>query len=454
MLIQELREELKQRGQVEAQLRARIAELEAARRTTSRNSSKPPSADGPGARPRSLRRPSGRGPGGQVGHEGSTLEMTSRPDVVVEHRPWVCGGCEGALPGQGPVVAVERRQVFDLPEPIRLQVVEHQLATVACPNCAALTKADAPPGAPRQVHYGARVRALATYLVSAQHLTIQRCADLFADLFGAPISPGTITSIITGVAEQIHTSFAPAAADAIAASPIAHVDETGFTIAGRTQWVHSISTPEWTWIAPHAKRGRLATDDIAVLPRFTGILVHDAWAPYDTHADLHGHQLCCAHLLRELQAVTDNHHHTPSQWCWAEQTASALRAIIDDPTTIDTYRAHITAACAVAPTLDPDTNGKLGTKSAALRRRIQKRLDDYLRFTTRHDLPATNNPAEQEIRMVKIKQKITGGMRTLAGATAFTTIRSYLSTARKHHIGPLHALHTVTNGHTWLPTTP
>ena len=195
-------------------------------------------------------------------------------------------------------------------------------------------------------------------------------------------------------------------------------------------------------------------DEIGILPDFTGTLVHDGWAPYDTYPGVAAHQLCCAHVLRELQAVSDQHAHPDGAWCWAVQTKDALTSIIADPATVTTGQHLIRSALAVAPADDPDPPGKTGKKHAALRRRLTARQDDYLRFTTDPAVPATNNPAEQEIRTVKVKQKVSGCMRTLQGAVTFASIRSYLSTARKHQIPPLQALASLTSDNIWLPATP
>ena len=436
-----------------AELEAENRELKAAARLSSRNSSLPPSKDGPGAPPRSQRRPSGRKPGGQVGHEGVTLAMVDEPDHVQEHRPSSCAACEHPLASDGTVVGVQRRQVFDLPE-VTVRVTEHRLASVVCPGCQNVTKASGPQHASRQVQYGPGVAAIASYLVAYQHMPYQRAAHLLSDLLGTPMSTGTVVALHEGLAQHVAETFEPVAADLIAAAPVAHVDETGFKIGGALQWVHSISTPTTTWLARHARRGKDATDHIGILPRFTGVLVHDAWAPYDKHHTTAGHQLCCAHLLRELQAVTDNHNHQGGAWCWAEQVAHAIRTTITDRSQEPEARHLITAAIHTAERLDPDLGGRLGKKSAALRKRLTARIDDYLRFTTDPTIPATNNEAEQQIRMVKIKAKITGGMRTETGANHFLTLRSYLATARKHTIQPLDALRAAAHGNTWLPATP
>ena len=435
-----------------AELTARVGELTARLGANSSNSGVPPSKDPPGAPSRSLRKKTGRRPGGQAGHEGKTLAVVDSPDRVVEHRPHLCAGCGHDLQGRSSC-SVEARQVFDLPADLCLEVVEHRLASVRCPSCRTVTKATAPPGVVRQVQYGPNVASVAVHMVCSHYVAVDRAANLLADLFGRKVSPATVTAMVDQAAAVVHQHARPVIARLLATGPVAHADETGFKVAGTTWWAHSLSNPAATWIAVHPNRGKKATDDIGLLPTFTGTLVHDAWATYDTYLDLSAHQLCCAHVLRELQAVQDHHDHAPDTWCWAEQTAAALSHIIADPTTVATYRPWITSAGALATADDPGPPG-LEAKHAALRRRLKDRLADYLRFTTDPAVPATNNPAEQEIRMVKIKQKVSGGMRTGHGARSFTTIRSYLSTARKHAVAPLQALASLGSDNIWLPATP
>jgi transposase len=437
-----------------AELTAQVAELVARLGADSSSSGLPPSKDPPGARTRSLRKKTGRKPGGQVGHEGRTLQVSDAPDRVVEHRPGACAGCGDRLDGLSVPTKVEARQVFDLPGRLRLEVTEHRLASVRCPGCREVTRADAPGGVVRQVQYGPNVASLAVHLVSSHYVALERAGDLLGDLFGYQASPATITTMVDQAAARVVADARPVIADLLAAGAVAHADETGFKVAGARFWAHSLSSPAATWIEVHARRGKKAMDDIGILPRFTGTLVHDLWTAYDAYPGVADHQLCCAHVLRELQAVSDHHDHPDGTWCWAYQVADALTSIIADPATVATGRHLIRSALAAATSTDPDPPGKLGKKHAALRRRLKDRLDDYLRFTTDPTVPATNNPAEQEIRMVKIKQKISGSMRTLHGANAFAAIRSYLSTARKHHVAPLQALTSLTSDSIWLPAAP
>src|SRR5580693_3788448 len=306
-----------------AQARERIAELETRLKQNPRNSSRPPSSEGldkPPPRPRSLRKKSGRKPGGQDGHEGTTLAQAARPDREIRHEPGCCGRCGAGLAGR-PVTGVERRQVFDLPE-VTIKVTEHQLIEREC-GCGQRTKAAAPQGAEAPVQYGPRVAAIIVYLYAGQFLSKERTTQALAELFGIPLSSGTVAGITARAAGRL-AGFLERAREQIAASDVAGFDETGFRVQGRLHWVHCARTGKYTLLMVHPKRGTEAMEAMGVLPRFDGVAVHDAWAPYDTYT-APDHQLCGAHALRELQAVTDAA--AGDRWCWATQAAEALTAM-------------------------------------------------------------------------------------------------------------------------------
>jgi transposase len=302
--------------------RARIDELEARLRQTPRNSSRPPSSEGLDKPPprRSLRERSGRKPGGQDGHEGTPLAQVARPDRELRHEPGCCGRCGAGLTVR-PVTGVERRQVFDLPE-VAVTVTGHQLIEREC-RCGHRTKGAAPQGAKAPVQYGPRIAAIIVYLHAGQFLSKERTAQALAELFGIPLLSGTVAGITARAAGRLD-SFLERVRDTIAAAEVAGFDETGFRAVGRLHWVHCARTGKYTLLVVHHKRGRQAMEAMGILPSFAGIAVHDAWAPYDTYT-APDHQLCCAHALRELQAVTDAAHE--GQWCWATQAAEALAAM-------------------------------------------------------------------------------------------------------------------------------
>ncbi len=449
------------RAEVEA-LRAEVAELRRQLGSNSQNSSKPPSTDSPFDKPapKSQRRRSGRKPGGQPGHPGATLRQVADPDTVVVHEPAACRCCGAGLMGR-PVSRVERRQQFDIP-PVTVTVTEYQLVEREC-ECGARTRADAPAGVDAPVQYGPRIAAIIVYLYVGQFLSKKRTAQALAELFGTPVSEGTVAAVTARAADGLD-DFLAHVRDRIAAAPVAHFDETGLRVEGKLRWVHSASTGRYSLITVHDKRGRVAMDAAGVLPGFTGVAVHDAWAPYDTYTAV-THALCNAHALRELQAVTDQ---TPDgDWCWAEQTADALRDLKDlveaalaaDPASLHTLdQAAVTdaltryrSAVRIGANATADRATKLQAKHHALARRLITREADYLRFTTNPQVSFDNNAAEREIRMIKVRQKVSGCLRTLTGAEQFCAIRSYLATARKHDIGFFHALATLAEGRPWPP---
>jgi transposase len=457
-LVVSLRAELAERlAELERALE-RIAELEARLRQTPRNSSNPPSSEGLAKpAPRSLRKRSGRRPGGQDGHKGQTLSQVARPDREVRHEPGCCGRCRAGLAGR-PVAGVERRQVFDLP-PVRAEVTEHQLVEREC-ACGHRTKAAAPGGAEAPVCYGPRIAAVIIYLVIGQFLSKKRTAQALAELFGVPLSSGTVAGITARAAGNLG-GFLEWARERIAGSPVAGFDETGFRVDGRLAWVHCARTGKYTLLMVHPRRGKQAMEAMGVLPAFAGVAVHDAWAPYDIYTGA-GHQLCCAHALRELQAVADL---APvGEWCWAVQAADALTAMQKlvseaisqgrgavDPATMDTHIRRYRSAALIGASQTAARSGALMRKHHALARRLLGRQDDYLRFTRDFRVSPDNNGCERDIRMAKLKQKISGCLRTFTGAQHFCAIRSYLSTAAKHGMHFFDALVMLAEGEPWMP---
>ncbi|WP_406044585.1 IS66 family transposase [Micromonospora sp. NBC_00898] len=439
---------------------ARVADLEARLKLSSSNSSKPPSSDGLAKpAPKSLRGRSGRGPGRPKGQDGVTLERVADPDVVLRHRPAVCAGCGKSL-AAATEIEVTRRQVIDLPEP-KPQVTEHQLITLAC-ACGHHTTAPAPPEASAPVVYGPRLAGIGVYLLHGQFLSVSRTAAAIKDLFGVPVAAGTVAGWVKRTALGIIDRVLPVIAGRVAAAPVAHFDETGMRTAGRLAWLHSASTPTDVLLAVHAKRGTIAMDEIGILPRFRGVAVHDAWAPYDTYTDA-VHALCNAHALRELIYVTDTA--TGLVADLAGQAISALRQLnqlVGTAHTADAtpdqadlaYHLHLLrSAVVLGAQATAERASKLERKHHALFVRLRDRRDDYLRFVTNPAVPFDNNPAERTIRMPKLRIKVSGSMRTLTGAEHFAAIRSYTATATRNGLGMLDALITAAAGNPWIPTT-
>jgi transposase len=377
----------------------------------------------------------------------------AEPDEVVRHEPARCGGCGAGLT-RAPEVGLARRQVFDLP-PIAIRVTEHDLVSRLC-RCGVTTTAKDPAGVNAPVQYGPRIKAIMVYLYMGQYLSKHRTAKAMSELFGTPVSDGTVSSATARAAKDL-AGFAAAVTKKIAAADVVHFDETGFRADGKLHWLHSASTSKFALITCDPKRGREAMDRAEVLPNFTGIAVHDAWAPYDTYKQM-THALCNSHVLRELIAVTDYHAQSADSWCWAGQAIDSLIALIEladagpiDPAQLASHRELLVHAARIGTTTP--VPGPVGDKHRALARRINNRIEDYLRFTTDARVPADNNAAEREIRMAKLRQKVSGSMRTLTGAKHFAILRSYLSTTAKHGIDGLGALIQLTTGNPWMPQT-
>jgi transposase len=452
-LVVSLREEL-------AAANGRIAELEARLGLNSSNSGKPPSSDGlakPAPKTRSLRSGKVKKPlGGQPGHQGRTLSQVADPKYTIDHEPGGCG-CGRSLAGR-PVTSVERRQSFDLPE-IAVEVTEHRLVEREC-VCGARTRGQAPAGVDAPVQYGPRVAAIVMYLYVGQFLSKSRAAQALAELFGTPISQGTVAAMVSRGATTLGV-FTAEIRRRLREAQVVGFDETGFRVAGKLHWVHCARTEEYTLVSCHPKRGVKGMAALGVIGGFTGVAVHDAWAPYDTYADA-DHQLCCAHVQRELQAVVDA---SPAgQWCWAQQAGKALvglQVLVDDAVAAghnaveEARRADLVAqlrsAALIGAKETSARSNKLMKKHNALARRLLDRQADYLRFVTDWRVPADNNGSERDIRMIKLRQKVSGCMRTLTGARQFCAIRSYLSTAAKHGVNFFEALVRLAEGDAWMP---
>lgn len=449
-----------QREQI-TRLEARIADLEAQLRQNSKNSSKPPSSDSPFVKPASLRAKGKRAPGRPSGQPGVTLEQVAAGEVTrfVVHEPEECASCGAGLTGELET-GRERRQVFDLPQ-LALEVTEHRLVARRC-GCGQITKARAPVEACAPAAYGPRIAALAVGLWHGQFLAKARVAEIMGQLFGAPMAPGTVASMATRLAARLG-EFQDAVREQIIAAGVAHFDETGFRVEASLMWVHSACTDSYSLLIVHPKRGIAAMDAMGVLPAFTGTAQHDAWAPYDTYTAA-THALCASHLLRELIAVTETGTGGPTGTiAMAEQAIGALldlktlaenshaQGLTPDATSAARFGHHLRAAALLGTAASCARGNERERKHHALFTRIAARFEDYLRFMDDPAVDFDNNEAEREIRMCKLRIKVSGSMRSVRGAAEFCLIRSYLQTTKKHGIGWLEALTDAMRGIPWMP---
>lgn len=381
--------------------------------------------------------------GGQPGHPGKTLCQVPTPDLTIDHVPANCAAC--GLPLRS--IAGEdylARQVFDLPVPVPLVVTEHRAHRCRCAACGTQTRAVFPEAVSAPVQYGARIAAFVVYLMNYQFVPEDRLATLMADLFGVSLSRATIGQMSRRAAERLQ-GFAEAVRERILSAPVKHLDETGFRIGGRTKWLHIAATLWLTFYRVSPKRGDMLTG-------VSGIIVHDHWKPYYTIAGV-DHALCNAHHLRELQAPVEIEHED-----WARRMQTLLRRACHvahlardqkaavSPRLIDLiarrYDAIVAdgmafheAQPALAIKLNRDGVPRGGRPPRRIGHNLLLRLDDrkrdVLRFLTDLDVPFTNNQAERDARMMKLRQKISGGFRSAQGASDFAVIRTMIGTARK-----------------------
>lgn len=420
-------------------LREENAELRARLDKNSSNSHKPPSSDGLRKVIKNNREKSGRQAGAQPGHEGKTLELVTEPDKIVRHA--IKGHCAcGKDLGNIKDKTILRRQVFDLPEKL-MEVTEHQVEIVRC-SCGRTHRAECEVKATTQ--YGERLKAFLVYANQYQLLPYDRLQELMQDVFGLPLGSGTIETANQNLYERLSTTEQQIT-EGLLKSPVIHSDESGIRCEGKTQWMHSVSNERYTYYAIHHKRGNEAMNAINILPQYKGICVHDRWASYDAYSCTHA--LCNAHLLRELKFAEEE-----SGRAWAGKMRLFLLKALElkkhnglHTASIQKLLRKYNRLLKAAREEEPPAQtaafpGKRGRKAKPQTLRLldvfAKRKYEVLRFLHNKDTPFDNNQAERDIRMVKLKQKISGCFRSQQGAQVFCRTRSYISTARKqgHHV--------------------
>jgi transposase len=458
--------------QVETQAAA-LQDMQARLGKTSANSSQPPSSDGY-AKPKrttSLRKPGQKPRGGQPGHRGDTLERVATPDQTAIHPVVACDRC-GADLADVAVTTHEERQVFDIPA-IRIEVTAHRAEVKTCPGCGAENRGAFPQGVTGPVQYGLGVKTWATYFQTQHFVPVERTAQIIEDLTGQRVAEATLMKAQRECAAAIAPATAAIQAQ-LRAAPVAHFDETGLRVAGKLRWLHGASTEGLTDYTVHAQRGQTAMDAAGILPGFAGRAGHDHWKSYFTYAD-GAHALCNAHHLRELKFIHEQYGQD-----WAETLAKLL---VEMKTAVDTVRdagqPALPADRGVAfeqryaealktgyecnprppPPPPPETGGKKRGRPAQtpplnLLDRLRNFQGETLAFLHDFRVPFDHNLAERDIRMVKVKQKVSGGFRTVEGAQGFAQIRGYLSTARKQAVNVFAAIRDAFAGCPFIPIAP
>ena len=415
----------------------RIAELERRLGLNSSNSGKPPASDGykKPSRVNNQREKTGRK---SAGHAGTTLRQVPLPDKVVDHCPAVCTGCGSALSLEQ-AIGHQKRQVFDIAKPV-VEVTEHRAHSCGCGACGTETQAAFPAEVTAATQYGTTVEALVVYLQAWQLIPEDRLAELMKEVFGVDVATSTIAAMGQRKAQEF-TGLAAHIEQQVKEATVKHLDETGYRVAGVLQWLHVASTALLTCYRTSAKRGTMLTG-------VRGTIVHDFWRSYLTMVGVL-HALCNAHHLRELKALMDIEkepwaramHRFLRQTCHAAHLARAQQRSLS-PRFLAWLSARYDRILALGFAFhesQPPLGAGLPTQRGRIRRRpghnlllrLRDHKEDTLRFLHDPTVPFTNNQAERDLRMMKVRQKISGGFRSDTGAQTFATLRTVLSTARK-----------------------
>jgi transposase len=449
--------QLAERDRLIAELEVRIRELEAQLNQHSGNSSRPPSSDGANQRAKAKegkQKGKKRSPGGQTGHQGRTLKMVPSQEATIEnHYPTACGTCGGNLRGQASL-GYDRRQVFDIP-PLKIEVTEHRAHVMQCPCCAHRTRGVFPMEATNNAVYGPNIRATVTYLMAYQMLPYERTAQLLSDLFGVDLSQGTLDNMLSDAESGLET-FVDQVRLCLQQAPVAGFDETVVRSENAQHYAHVARTEQHT-LLHLGRRDYQTMDEMNVLPHFKGLAVHDRYSNYFGYDCEHG--LCNAHILRDLQGAIDRSH-TWEEGHWAERLQSLLRSMNKAVKRARSqgklafshshcaqyrqrFRYWVEQGLEQHPEVPPPQAGAPPPKQSKTRNlllALDRYADEVLRFLYDFTVPFDNNGAERDIRMLKVKMKISGFFHNTTTGNRFLRIRSFVSTACKQGWSAFYAL--------------
>lgn len=429
----------------------------------SSNSNMPPSTDGfkKKAKDSSLRKKSGKKSGGQPNHEGHTLRKVDHPDFIIDIKDDICPHCTTNLEDISPV-SLNTRQVFDIPLP-KIEVTEYRIHHKVCPHCNTKNNPKFPDTVVQPVSYGANIQSFITYLSVQNHIPYNRITAFVNDFFQSNISEGTVYNILNRAYNSLEKAE-NTIKDKLINSPQVHVDETGFYVEDKRKWMFTYSNKEHTYYDFHEKRGKEAMDATDLIPKFKGVLTHDCWKAYDKYENCL-HSLCNAHFLRELNGIVENTELEFPQLI--KNTLLEMKTLIDtdDPVSNETKEALISRYISEIsygfeeelkenPPLLTKT-GKRGRQKQSKAKNLLLRLNripEVLGFFIMPEIiPFDNNLAERDIRMVKVKQKVSGLHRSNQGAKQFCRIRGYISTISKNNLNIWDAIRSVFSGNPIMP---
>jgi len=447
-------------------LEKRIIELENRLNLNSSNSSIPPSKD-PLNKPKrkipNSRVPSGKKPGGQKGHPGVTLSPVEEPDIVIDHMPSVCSGCGTTVQTKLTKFLGERQEV-EIP-PVKIQYIAHRIHSYFCPHCQVITNGTYPEHITQKIQYGPRLIAYVAYLSVYQLIPVKRLTQILYDFHGCSISQGTVINMIERVGSNLE-GFTKKVTELLIESPVIHTDETGMKVGKKKYWLHLASTQFLTLYGIFRSRGHAGIEALGVLPNYFGIAIHDFWESYSKYPCKHAY--CNAHIIRELTRVEEE---TNQQWAVKMRSLLVKAKKISElfhqkdelvPDILiqqisEEYSNYIFEGLKANPPPKP-IKGKRGkTRQPHARNllvRMQKYQNEILLFLVNPLVPFDNNQAERDIRMPKLKMKVSGLFRSEDGATAFSRIRSYVSTMQKNDVSVIDGIIAASKGRPWMPGEP
>lgn len=414
-------------------LKGRLSKYETPKNSS--NSNKPPSSDFPKVpKTQSLRETSGKKPGGQPGHKGTTLKMSNNPDVILNHSPNNCICCGEDLTGYEAQLA-GRRQVIDIP-PIKPVITEHDVYKIRC-RCGHENIAAFPEGIVSPVCYGPNTQSLVAYLSTRQYIPVERTAELMANVFGLPISTGGVCYLLEKVRQKAVPAY-EAIRQLVLQGNVIGADETGANINGKNNWAWVFQNPRATYIAIHQSRGKKAIDHIMPEGFENNILVTDCWSAYFKEIAI-SHQLCTAHLLRELKFFIEKH---PGN-TWVQRMngliVNALEMRRENKLTPQ-KSAEVTRTFLVL--IQEPASQKI-KELITFQKRMVKYSGYVFAFLNNPEIPPDNNGSERAIRNFKVKQKISGLFRSTGGAEIFSALRSVIDTAIKQEQNPYKTLQAI-----------
>ena len=448
---------------VNLEFSTRITELEARLNKNSNNSSKPPSSDGYKKKIQNNREKNGRSTGGQLGHQGHTLLKVENPDNRIDAPIDEHCDCGENLSNVND--KIRTRQEFELPE-IKPIVTEYRTHEKTCPQCGKVHKSEFPANISQPTQYGSKMKALMAYLTDYQFIPLKRTVETIEEIIGQTVSQGTLVTTSEKLYKILEIPV-ETIKQQIKESKVVHFDETGIRSEGKTKWIHVASTKTLTNYEMHDQRGIDAVVAIGILPGFKGSAIHDHWITYYAFDEC-THGECNAHNLRYLKDIYENYGHD-----WSKNMAGLLIQLkkqvealkTEGLTSMEATHAEVWRTrfhCIIedgireddekSPKLFSKKTGKLQrSKALNLLLKLQKYDIETLAFMYDFDVPFDNNLAERNLRMQKLRQKISGCFRGKIGANVFCRIRSYISTARKNGQSVMDALVNALNGNPFIP---